>query len=194
MAYATPYVFTALELLTAAKMNAIQDNISAIWVGTTAGDQDYYVSASAKQRVAIGTAGQIWMSNGSAPGWVSGERYIPMYLNSDVALTTGDYQGWFPVPSGLNGWNVTSVLSMRSGGTGVPSFQLRRIRSGASVDVLSTQSTIDSGEVTSVTAATPAVINTANDDLATGDILSADVDGAGTSTLRAVLVVGVTKP
>lgn len=194
MAYATPYVFTALELLTAAKMNAIQDNITALWVGTTAGDQDYYVSATAKQHVAIGTAGQIWMSNGSAPGWVSGERYIPLYLNSDVALTTGDYQGWFPVPSGLNGWNVTSVLSMRSGGTGVPSFQLRRIRSGASADVLSTQSTIDSGEVTSVTAATPAVINTANDDLATGDILSADVDGAGTSTLRAVLVVGVTKP
>lgn len=194
MAYATPYVFTALELLTAAKLNAMQDNITAGWVGTTAGDQDYYVSASAKQRVAIGTAGQIWMSNGSAPGWVSGERYIPMYLNSDVALITGDYQGWFPVPSGFNGWNVTSVLSMRSSGTGVPSFQLRRIRSGASVDVLSTQSTIDSGEVTSVTAATPAVINTANDDLATGDILATDVDASGTSTLRAVLVVGVTKP
>jgi len=28
MAFVTPYVFTALELLTAAKMNAIQDNIS----------------------------------------------------------------------------------------------------------------------------------------------------------------------
>lgn len=194
MAYATPYVFTALELLTAAKMNAIQDNISAIWVGTTAGDMDFYVSASAKSRLAIGTAGKILMSTGSAPSWQSGERYIPMYLNSDVALTTGDYQGWFPVPSGLNGWNVTSVLSMRSSGTGIPSFQLRRIRSGASVDVLSTQSTIDSGEVTSVTAATPAVINTANDDLATGDILATDVDAAGTSTLRAVLVVGVTKP
>lgn len=55
MAYSTPYTFTALELLTAAKMNAIQANITAIWVGTTAGDMDYYTSATGKNRVAIGT-------------------------------------------------------------------------------------------------------------------------------------------
>lgn len=191
----TPRVWTAGERVSASKMNEISTALGVLFPHTTAGDLAYRDSAGAYlTRVAIGTAGQILLSTGSAPIWVSGERYIPLYLNSDVALITGDYQGWFPVPSGLNGWNVTSVLSMRSGGTGVPSFQLRRIRSGASVDVLSTQSTIDSGEVTSVTAATPAVINTANDDLATGDILAADVDASGTSTFRAVLLVGVTKP
>lgn len=193
MAYATPYVFTALELLTAAKMNAIQDNISAIWVGTTAGDQDYYVSASAKQRVAIGTAGQIWMSNGSAPGWVSGERYIPVYLNSDVALAVGDYQGWFMIPPALNGWNITFVGAMRkAGGTGVPAFQLRNVTD--SVDVLSTKVTIDSGENTSGSAATPPVINTGVDDVASYDIFAVDVDVAGTNTFNAVFYVGLTKP
>lgn len=193
MSYATPYVFTALELLTAAKMNAIQDNVSAIWVGTTAGDQDYYVSASAKQRVAIGTAGQIWMSNGSAPGWVSGERYIPVYLNSDVALAVGDYQGWFMIPPALNGWNITFVGAMRkAGGTGVPAFQLRNVTD--SVDVLSTKVTIDSGETTSGTAATPPVINTGVDDVASYDIFAVDVDVAGTSTFNAVFYAGLTKP
>lgn len=210
----TPRVWTAGERVSASKMNEISTALGILFPHTTGGDLAYRDPAgayltrvaiggagailnstgSAPAWVSIGTVGQVLQSNGSAPVWVSGERYIPMYLNSDVALTTGDYQGWFPVPSGINGWNITSVLSMRSSGTGVPSFQLRRIRSGASVDVLSTQSTIDSGEVTSVTAATPAVINTANDDLATGDILATDVDASGTSTLRAVLVVGVTKP
>jgi hypothetical protein len=49
------------------------------------------------------------------------------------------------------------------------------------VDVLSTAITIDQSEFTSYTAATPPVINTANDDVATGDIIAVDVDGAGVS-------------
>lgn len=75
MAFSTPYTFTALELLTAAKMNAIQANISAIWVGTTAGDTDYYTSSTAKNRVGIGTAFQNYRVNSgaTAPEW-----YTPM--------------------------------------------------------------------------------------------------------------------
>ena len=193
MAYATPYVFTALELLTAAKMNAIQDNISAIFVGTTAGDMDYYLSGSAKSRLAIGTAGQILMSTGSAPNWVSGERYFFIYLNSDIALTTGDFKGWFMIPPALNGWNITFVGAMRkAGGTGVPAFQLRNVTD--SVDVLSTKVTIDTSETTSGTAATPPVINTAVDDVATYDIFAVDVDVAGTGTLNCIFLVGFTKP
>lgn len=192
MAYTAPYTFTALELLTAAKMNAIQANITALWVGTTAGDMDYYTSSSAKTRLAIGTAGKILMSTGSAPSWQTGTRYIPVYLNSDVALTVGDYQGWFMIPPDFNGWVITSVYAMRRSGTGVPAFQLRNVTDA--VDVLSTKVTIDSGEVTSGTAATPPVINTANDDVASYDIFAVDVDVAGTSTLNATFYVGITKP
>ena len=192
MAYTAPYTFTALELLTAAKMNAIQANISALWVGTTAGDMDYYTSSSAKSRLAIGTAGQILTSTGSAPAWGSGERFYEVKLNSDVALTTGDYQGWFMILPIFNGWVITSVYAMRKSGTGVPALQLRNVTDG--VDVLSTKVTIDSGEVTSGTAATPAVINTSNDDVASYDIFAVDVDVAGTATLNCVFYVGLTKP
>ena len=48
----------------------IRDNIAAIWVGTTAGDMDYYSSAIAKTRVPIGGAGSILQSNGSVPSWL----------------------------------------------------------------------------------------------------------------------------
>lgn len=192
MAFTTPYTFTALELLTAAKMNAIQANITAIWVGTTAGDMDYYTSATAKTRLAIGTAGKILMSTGSAPSWETGTRWIPTQLNSDLALSTGDGQGRFVIPSDFNGWNITNVAAVCDGGTGVPAFQLRNVTD--SVDVLSTKVTIDSGEVSSYTAATPPVIDTTKDDVATGDRFAWDVDVAGTSRTFVFCLVGLTKP
>ena len=83
MAFTTPYTFTALETLTAAKMNAIQANITAIWVGTTAGDMDYYTSSSAKSRVAIGGAGALMKSTGSAPSWLAkGTAFQELRMNS----------------------------------------------------------------------------------------------------------------
>jgi hypothetical protein len=133
------------------------------------------------------------MSTGAAPAWVSGERYIPVYLNSDVALTVGDYQGWFMIPPALNGWNITFVGAMRkAGGTGVPALQLRNVTD--SVDVLTTKVTIDTSETTSGTAATPPVIDTTKDDVATYDIFAVDVDVAGTSTFNCIFIVGFTKP
>ena len=46
-------------------------NFNAVWVGTTAGDMDYYTSATAKSRLAIGAAGGILTSSGSAPQWTA---------------------------------------------------------------------------------------------------------------------------
>ena len=108
MAYSTPYTFTALELLTAAKMNAIQDNITAIWKGTTAGDTDYYASSSAKNRLAIGTEYQVKRVNSgvTAPEWGNVMDKCSVYRSSIQSFSTGsaadiqwnaelyDDQGW----------------------------------------------------------------------------------------------------
>lgn len=189
----TPRVWTAGERVSASKMNEISTALGILFPHTTGGDLAYRDPAGAYlTRVAIGTAGQILLSTGSAPSWVSGERYVPVYLNSDVALTVGDYQGWFMIPPALNGWNITHVSAMRRSGTGVPAFQLRNVTDA--VDVLTTKVTIDSGETTSGTAATPPVIDTTKDDVATYDIFAVDVDVAGTSTLNATVYVGFTKP
>lgn len=156
MAYTTPYIFTALELLTAAKLNAMQGNITFL----------YDLSILPRPHGVL--------------------------LNTDVALTTGDDKYRFTIPSMLNGWNITGVVATRSAGTGVPAFQLRNVTD--SVDVLSTKVTIDSGETSSATAATPAVIDTTKDDVATGDIFAWDCDVSGTGTFYTYLIVEFTKP
>jgi len=60
------------ELVTVSMMNQqIRDNGNAIWVGTTAGDMDYYTGATGKTRIPIGTAGQVLNVNSgaTAPEW-----------------------------------------------------------------------------------------------------------------------------
>ena len=96
MAYTTPYTFTALELLTAAKMNAIQNNISAIWTGTTAGDISYYTSSTARTRLGIGASGSLMRSTGSAPAW----------------LGAGSNYQFLQVASGAPAWSSLSMCSV----------------------------------------------------------------------------------
>ena len=54
--------------------------------------------------------------------------------------------------------------------------------------MLSTVVSIDSGETSSTTAATAAVINTANDDVATGQILRFDVTAIHTTPAKGLFV------
>ena len=72
---------------------------------------------------------------------------------------------------------------------GTPTITLERGRQSSPtsdytwVDVLSTALTIDANEYDSKDATTPAVINTSNDDVATGDqYRRVNVDSAGTGT------------
>ena len=96
------------------------------------------------------------------------------------------------MPDTLNGLNlidadacVTTVSS-----SGLPTIQINNVTQAA--DMLSTLITIDANETCSYTAATPPVIDTLNDDVATGNILRIDVDVAGTGTkgLMVILTFG----
>jgi hypothetical protein len=100
---------------------------------------------------------------------------------SDVqVLETGDGKFIFAVSDDMDGMvlvdadaYITTVSS-----SGLPTIQLRNITQA--VDMLSTRITIDVSEFTSYTAATPPVINAANDDVAVADRIAIDVDVAGT--------------
>lgn len=100
------------------------------------------------------------------------------------AITTGDGKGYVLITSELNGFNLIGAIAAVStnSSSGIPTFQLRRNRSGADVDMLSTKLTIDANEPTSLTAANALVINASNDDVATGDRIFFDFDVAGTGT------------
>lgn len=98
----------------------------------------------------------------------------------DGTLSTGDGKFIFAIPSDLNGANLISaqayVTTVSSSGT--PTVQIRNVTDA--VDMLSTRITIDASEYTSYTAAAASVVDTAHDDVATGDRIAIDVDVAGT--------------
>jgi len=130
-------------------------------------------------------------------GSVHGIKHIAFTIaNASTTPATGDGQAHFVIPAGLNGMNVVAVMGVVTtvSSSGTPTFALRRERSGSAVDVLSTNVTIDANEKTSSTAATPAVINASNDDLATADILYVDLDTVGTGAKGHQLVVSVQLP
>lgn len=172
----------------------IKDNFAAVWVGTTAGDIDYYTSASAKSRLAKPSpAGEYYLGhNNTAPVWTVNYRAVRGLLNLDVPLVVGDNADRFRIPFFLNGWDIAFVALHRASGTGVPNVQIRNV--SAAVDVLSTKLSIDSGETDSSTAATPAVINTSNDNVSTGQQIAIDVDVAGTNTLYCGYEITFRKP
>lgn len=112
-------------------------------------------------------------------------------VTSDTeALATGDGQFIFAIPKDLDGANlvdaqayVTTVSS-----SGLPTVQIRNVTQAA--DMLTTRITIDVSEFTSYTAATPRVIDGANDDVAIGDLIAIDVDVAGTGTQGLGVLLG----
>lgn len=113
-----------------------------------------------------------------------GRRAIMVEFNAGAtALTTGDGK-WYsaPMPAEMNGMNlVDAKFSVATAGvTGTTDFQIHNVTDA--IDVLSTKATIDSSETTTDSAATPLVINTSNDDVATGDIWRIDCDAISSGT------------
>lgn len=111
-----------------------------------------------------------------------------------TALTTGDAKMQVRIPIELNGMNLVSVGMhvYTTSSSGLPTVQIRNVTDA--VDMLSTKVSVDVGEIDSSTATTPPVINTAVDDVATGDILAVDVDIAGTGTAGLEIDLGFRQP
>lgn len=118
-----------------------------------------------------------------------GKRVVNILVSDPTgsAITTGDGKACFRVPSVMNGWNLVTVSGSLStvSSSGLPTFQIRRSRRSTATtrtdaDMLSTKLSIDASEFDSVDATTAVVIDTANDDVNTGDMIYIDIDVAGT--------------
>ena len=109
---------------------------------------------------------------------------------TDVAIL--DSQFFLLIPAGFNGMNLVAIQAdvITAGTTVIQAqiltIQIRNVTQGA--DMLTTLLTVDSGETSSATAATPAVIDTANDDVATNDLLRIDVDDIHTTAPKGLIV------
>ncbi|MCK5295258.1 MAG: hypothetical protein KAJ75_00080 [Alphaproteobacteria bacterium] len=119
--------------------------------------------------------------SGDANAVVKRIMYVKAIAN-DTALATGDGLALITIPEELNGMNLVNahaaVYTVSS--SGLPTIQVHNLTD--TTDMLTTEITIDASEFSSYTAATPPVIDAANDDVVTGDRLRIDVDVAGTGT------------
>lgn len=90
-------------------------------------------------------------------------------FDDSSTVTTGDGKRYFIAPQELNGYNLVAAHATNStaSSSGNPTIQVHNLRHAQ--DVLSAPITIDSGEYSSYTAATPPAINATYDDVATGD-------------------------
>lgn len=119
------------------------------------------------------------------------EVIVPILVFDDeTSCAVGDGAGdiFWRVPARLNGYDLVGVAAcvQTAGTTGTMDIQVRNVTQAA--DMLSTKITIDSGELDSKDAATPAVIDAANDDVATGDQIRIDVDAVHTTPAKGLLV------
>lgn len=104
------------------------------------------------------------------------------------SVAIADGQAYITIPLECNGMNLVGVHArvITAGTTNTTDIQIRNVTD--SVDMLSTKITIDSGETGSDTAATPAVIDTTKDDVATNDLLAIDVDAKSTTAPKGLIV------
>jgi BNR repeat-like domain len=99
-----------------------------------------------------------------------------------TALTTGTTKGYFRPAFAATG--VSARLSLRvTSSSGVPTVDMNK--NGASM--MSTKLTIDVGELTSLTAATPVVMSSTT--WAADDLIEFDIDVAGTGAMGAIITV-----
>ncbi len=73
MAFSSPFTAVTGAVFTAAQWNTYgRDNLNAIWVGSAAGDIDYYSSASAKTRIAKPSVDSVLKNTSlGAPAWLA---------------------------------------------------------------------------------------------------------------------------
>lgn len=110
-------------------------------------------------------------------------------FGSGTSVSVGDGVEGFPVPATMNGLDLKAALAAvhTKGVTATTDVQIRRRRAGADADMLSTKITIGDEYY-----AADGVIDAANDDLATGDMLFIDVDAIHSGTAPMGLSVSLT--
>lgn len=123
---------------------------------------------------------------------LDGKVIVPIMVfadSEDCAVANGAGDVFFPIPALLDTFNLVDVEAyvQTAGVTGTMTIQVHNVTQVA--DMLSTEITIDTAEKNSLTAATPPVIDTANDDVASGDEIRIDVDGIHTTAAKGLVVL-----
>jgi len=151
---------------------------------TAAGLHNYATVA----QINTGTSTSLVINPDKLAGSNLGTRLVQLVVFDDsTEVSTGDGAGdiVFRVPAEMNGMDLVSAAACQetaSTGTGSETVDIQIHNITQAADMLSTVLTIDEDETDSSTAATAAVIDTANDDVATADQIRIDVDAIPSTT------------
>ena len=117
MAFDNTYTAVTGATYTASDYNTYtKSNFSALWVGSTAGDLDYYSSATAKARLALVTGGLLY-GGASAPAWLALVTGGLLYGGASAPTwLAGGTQGKF-LGMGATYPEWASLLHRRQGGS-----------------------------------------------------------------------------
>jgi hypothetical protein len=109
-------------------------------------------------------------------------KWVTPISNISTDIEVGDGKAILKIPSAMTGMNLVSVRAtvQTAGTTGTMDIQFARIRAGVTVDMLTTELTVDSGDSNSDDS-TPAVVDATNDDVITDDIIRVDIDAVHTT-------------
>src|SRR3972149_1322041 len=118
-------------------------------------------------------------------------KTVTIFMNGADSLTTADV-GYDWIPETCNGWVLTSAVGLCSDGSSSGNVTILVKKNGTSL--LSTNITIEASETSSRDATTQPVIDTAQDDVATGDEIEVSNSGSGTGVLNCGAQLTFTKP
>lgn len=140
--------------------------------------------------IEVATAGETTAGNDAdravSPDGLAGSNYgkrvVEIAMNGATALALTD-KAYFRVPSAINGWNLVEVQAMAK--TCTTHFHVT-LKNGATA-MLSTDISIEDGEYDTSTSLTPPVIDTAHDEVATGNQLELATITAGAAVTYLVI-------
>lgn len=145
--------------------------------------------------VNTGTDGDRVITPDTAAGSYLGTKEVQVVaVDFTTEIATGNGQAYFRVPTSMAGMNLVTIAGAvitAATGTGIQTITIQIHNLTQTADMLSTELTIDEDELDSSTAATAAVIDGANDDVADGDMLRIDVDAIPGTTGGSGLLISL---
>lgn len=166
----------------------------------TKGDLIAASAADTAAKLAAGANGKYLVTDSAQSAGLKYENVKTLELkvfDDATALSTGDGKLIFCIPIPMGGMDLTAANAFVTtvSSSGLPTVQIRNITQA--VDMLSTRITIDVSEFRSFspdTPTTPPVIDTGNDDVATGDLIAIDVDVSGTGAKGLGVILTFSQP
>jgi hypothetical protein len=195
---ASTYAWGALDL---ADTDAVTGTLPGTNVQSASTTVSGVAEAAIDTEVTTGTDAARYVTPDALAGsTIFGTKVVEIEVyGPGVSASTGDGKTYFYIPPALNGMNLVGIRGQvyTAGTTNTINVDIARCVAAASgnicsstvADVLSTNLTIDSAENASDTAATAAVIDTANDDVATGQVYRIDIDAVHTTPSQGLLLI-----